>query len=303
MLTNAQLTALLRRIASETHTPFPVLAADAAAAGGGGGDGLDSGSGAGTGGFDSGGTSAGIGGDGGSSSSGFGGDSMTPLYLTISPTGQVGAAFTGTISAQGITFPPATGLPPPAPNSIEWIDTGGALVARIGAAEESGVDTWLEIDSIATPSEVSSGITLSAINGGGSTEAVLQIRQSPSGSPSAVTVSAGGRGALTIMDANGDSSYLMNANGAPGGWMGFFGAEQFTWGGGGDALLTFNIGVFTDFVGAATFVNESGLTEGFAYAQSVNPSAGTIEVVAIPLNGTPPAGRVDAVWLFGMYII
>lgn len=111
-----------------------------------------------------------------------GGETRTPSYLTITPTGQVGADFTGLINALGLIIPAGISTQPQPQNQIVWEETNGGIVANIFAADFAG-ETELSLQS-ENPAQNPSG--------GGAVTLESQATQG------IATLSAGGPGAAAL---------------------------------------------------------------------------------------------------------
>lgn len=152
----------------------------------------------------------------------------SPNYLSIGAGGLIGASFSGSVAAQGVTLPvstvPWSGLPINPTNVISWIRKPGdnAIVAQIGAIDQSNRHDLL-LQSFALPEGPSrpifSSVGIIASDAPGNTLAGLQVAGgTPRGSnpltqagPSTVTATAGSA-ATTVLDDTGSSTFVQNAN-------------------------------------------------------------------------------------------
>jgi hypothetical protein len=130
-----------------------------------------------------------------------GGEQLTPNYLTISPSGQVGAIFSGHVKAQGLdlTEQIVSGFA----NLIQWLDAGGTQRERITGVI-SGVLHQLIMLSAADVND-QAGITAQTQAGGGAGTALVQV--------SAMDF-INGLSFRRLLDSAGQSDYLQLAGGA-----------------------------------------------------------------------------------------
>ncbi len=68
------------------------------------------------------------------------GDTLQPNYLTVDPTGKIGAAFTGHLAAAGVDLEASDQFNDGPDRKIRWLDAKGGLVASIGAYETSSYE-------------------------------------------------------------------------------------------------------------------------------------------------------------------
>lgn len=149
-----------------------------------------------------------------------GSEALQPNYLTVTPGGQVGADFTGKISADGIVLSPwiAGGPGPITDHDVAWVDPGNALtVAAISGQRQpgggiGGVDaTWARLDAKAEQLTDESQVSLNTADDTGTYQASINVTQYGRGNGS-VNAFAGAQ-ARTILDSNGDSGFIQNALG------------------------------------------------------------------------------------------
>lgn len=161
----------------------------------------------GAGGADSGGADSGAGG------SDTGGDSMTPTYLTLSPTGQVGAAFTGLVNALGLVLPASTNFTPTNTNTVSWTtdgtQSGGLIAEMFGYGPVSG-NEFFTIRGLEEVSGDASGGNLAAIDRNGVIQASIGVQQQNAGAGPLLAGAVVGAGSLSqsILLSDGSSDYL-----------------------------------------------------------------------------------------------
>lgn len=129
-----------------------------------------------------------------------------PNYLTVDADGNVGANFSGRLTAAGIDFnahpAPEIGLLD-SDEIVQWVrESNGAQVARIGAYEGDGFPAETDILQI----RGMGGVEINA-----NEEARLQIYQDPGSAISAHVASAGNFDRI-ILSSNGSSGFLKLAN-------------------------------------------------------------------------------------------
>lgn len=154
-----------------------------------------------------------------------GDESLSPNYLTVNPTGQVGANFTGLINALGVVLPLGSFPTPQPQNSVEWTDTINEIVASMGASLSGGTYdllTFLE-DPTTGLYQAQLSMTASAVNdqsaailqANAQNAEVAQIKCGAVSSGAAVSVHLTGGLARDIFDTNKNSSFVQcSGNGA-----------------------------------------------------------------------------------------
>jgi hypothetical protein len=239
-------------------------------------------------------------------------ESIQPSYLTISPDGTVGANFTGLVHAQGLNLDAGTSSTPPAQDKIRWLRvTDGAVIAEIAAYDLSDIQPdpphadasiILRAQALDPQSKVSSNVEV--INSTGGLIAALGVTdQTASGQTRAaqaiVYTNAGTRQVATILDNNGDSSFI-NVAGPIAKTAIDFGSTPFTWPGGTNPYI---FTIDHQLGRAPTAVLVSGESAGFSgfydpIYGTENYQDASFDVRVFSPAGTPGAGTNDTVrWI------
>lgn len=155
-----------------------------------------------------------------------GGEQLSPNYLTLSPTGQVGANFTGLINALGLILPAGAGGPVPPEQTEEQVvwevaqpgpDPVGSVVGAVTAFDDQTGSQGISVSSQAQSSPDTSSALIRALGTTAGVEAKLQVLQVGNGSAGpAGAIGAGtevdvfvepGAGAM-LLDILGRSSFV-----------------------------------------------------------------------------------------------
>lgn len=159
-----------------------------------------------------------------------GSEALQPNYLTVSPSGQVGANFSGKITASELDLIGGAGASP-----IKWVTTGGALLAEL-TVDASGdlilsPAGQIEAQGVTLPEAPASAHTktnsVTWVDGGGNSQEYIQginnggvhqlIVASTNAAlvvdPTSVVAQAGGQIA-NLLDSSGGSSFIQNYTGS-----------------------------------------------------------------------------------------
>lgn len=134
-------------------------------------------------------------------------ETLTPNYITVSPTGLVGADFTGFVHALGLQIPEGSGSAPlPTTNSIQWLkQSNGSVVASIGTALSGATHTQF-ITTQPGVGELAQTI-IRASDSGGSRVVDLSVSQTGPSPQGGVTIQTA-TGVVTLFDQAGNSNFL-----------------------------------------------------------------------------------------------
>jgi hypothetical protein len=148
-----------------------------------------------------------------------GGETLQPTYLTVSPTGQVGANFSGVVSASALALKAGTARGGYVANSVQWVrQSDGALVA-FAEAWNAAANDELTLQATQATAGDATGVLLMANGLAGSGNASLAINGCSSSGANASTglfagaiPKTGAPSLATILDATGHSSFAQTAN-------------------------------------------------------------------------------------------
>lgn len=134
-------------------------------------------------------------------------EAAQPNYLTVTPTGTVGANFTGHVHAQGLDLDAGTSTTPPSQDRIRWLQvSNGALIADISCYEIGGNGSDIQVTAYEQSVFETASAALVALGSDGSSQANFQA--TITNNVGKVSISPGG----TLYDgASGGSVFVRNA--------------------------------------------------------------------------------------------
>lgn len=136
-------------------------------------------------------------------------DTLQPNVLTVGPNGEVGAAFTGSVSARGIVFPISEQNQPA--STVQWLNAGGAAIAEL-QAYESGDPPTDQLRFTAWASEGYAEADLEAITGApGDLDVMLRVlagKDTLYSNPPGQILAQVGNAWASIVGSDGSSSFL-----------------------------------------------------------------------------------------------
>jgi hypothetical protein len=136
-------------------------------------------------------------------------DSMQPTVLTVDTQGRIGAVFTGTIFALGLSLPVASEINPVSnANRIQWTDSNRKRVAELFAYKQPAGGP--ELVRIANSPVDLTGVTEIGVDGlviAGADSAITALSLDPVAHTSTFNVRTGGESAV-VVNSVGASSFL-----------------------------------------------------------------------------------------------
>lgn len=205
-----------------------------------------------------------------------GGEQLSPNYLTITPSGLVGADFTGHVKAQGVDLPEAAGgLGFAAPSAVDWLDATATLQEFIQGIANGGYHILL----------TQAGPNL------GANAAAIQLLSD--GASSQIVIADAGSFNREIITSVGASDFLQLLSTQQ--LQLAFGATSVTFPGGSpfsnSVTITYGIGRTAQAVFLGGSATTGGTLCGFNY---FNLTPTTFQVQARTLDGSSPALSVTA---------
>lgn len=250
-----------------------------------------------------------------------GSEALQPNYLTVSPTGQVGADFTGIINALGLIIPAAQVGAPASTNKIVWERTSdGAVAASIGTSLDFGggiihpsSQLLMDLEQPGTTNDANVALSSNVLAASASVTATdgtdVAALTTKTGSGQASVTATADANLINIIDQAGNSSFAQNTtiNGASS--TGFTsgtmtaGVQNYcplntSYGGGGISLSNWSSLGGTTGIGASGALWTCPKTGIYIVSQSlqiVNSGAGTV-TGSLGLYDTTTAATIANFW-------